>query len=433
MTSSAMKRVGFLLLFGWQLIAQAGELTIEITGGTQAALPIALVPFHWQGAGSAPEDVAGVVGADLKRSGRFAPLPEKDLIARPFQPDQVDFRDWRALGPHYLVIGDVRTAAAGFDVAFTLFDVFRGEQLLGMSLGSGPQDLRFTAHRIADLIYEKLTGTPGAFATRIAYITSVRQPDGGDRTALRVADSDGYNPQTIVSSSEPIMSPAWSPDGNRIAYVSFENRQPAIYIQELTSGRRERIGPFTGLNSAPAWSPDGRRLALTLSKDGNPEIYVMDLSDRQLRRLTDHSAIDTEPAWSPDGSQIVFTSDRGGGPQIYRMPASGGSPQRVTFQNDYNARARYSPDGKRLVLVTREQGRFRIGVMDLQTGAVRTLSDGGLDESPSFAPNGSMVIYGTQVAGREVLAAVSIDGSVSQRISIDTGSLREPAWSPIRH
>ncbi len=431
--SSAMKKVLFLVLIAWQMLARAGELTIEITGGTQAALPIAVVPFHWSGSGAAPENVSGIIAADLQRTGRFRPLPEKDLLARPYQPDQVDFRDWRALGPHYLVIGDVRSAASGFEVSFTLFDVFRGEQLLGMALGSAAKDLRFTAHRIADLIYEKLTGMPGAFASRIAYVTAVRQPDGSQRSALRVADSDGHNPQTIVASSEPIMSPAWSPDGNRIAYVSFENKQPAVYIQELSSGRRERIGPFPGLNSAPSWAPDGRQLAVTLSKDGNPEIYTIDLGSRQLRRLTDSPSIDTEPAWSPDGGHIVFTSDRGGGPQLYRMSASGGAPQRITFQNDYNARARFSPDGKKLALVTRENGRFRIAVMDVNSGSVQTLSDGGLDESPSFAPNGSMVIYGTQAAGREVLAAVSVDGSMSQRISIDSGSLREPAWSPIKH
>lgn len=424
-----MKHIVFLLLLGWQLIAQGGELTIEITGGTQAALPIAVVPF----AGTAPEGVAGIIAADLQRTGRFRPLPEKDLIARPSQADQVDFGDWRKLGSHYLVIGNVRGAGAGFETGFTLFDVFRGEQLLGMTLSSGAKDLRITAHRIADLIYEKLTGMPGAFATRIAYVTSVREAGGGQRTALRVADSDGYNPQTIVASAEPILSPAWSPDGKRIAYVSFENKQPAVYIQELSSGRRDRIGPFPGINSAPSWSPDGRQLAVTLSKDGNPEIYAVDLSSQQLRRLTENPAIDTEPTWSPDGSLIVFTSDRGGSPQLYRMSAGGGAAQRISFQGDYNARARFSPDGTRLALVTREGGRFRIAVMDLGGGAIKTLSDGGLDESPSFAPNGSMVLYGTQSGGREVLAAVAIDGSVSQRISIDSGSLREPAWSPIRH
>jgi len=429
MTAGPMKKVILLMLFGWQLIAQAGELTIEITGGTQGALPIAVVPFQ----GSTPENLASIIAADLQRTGRFQPLPEKDLIARPSQPDQVDFGDWRKVGSHYLVIGEVRSTGKGFDTGFTLFDVFRGEQLLGMSLSSSAKDLRITAHRIADLIYEKLTGIPGAFATRIAYVTAVRQADGSQRTALRVADSDGHNPQTIVASAEPILSPAWSPDGNRIAYVSFENKQPAVYIQELTSGRRDRIGPFPGINSAPSWSPDGRQLAVTLSKDGNPEIYAVDLNSQQLRRLTDSPSIDTEPSWSPDGGQIIFTSDRGGSPQLYRMSAGGGSAQRISFQGDYNARARYSPDGKRLAFVTRESGRFRIAVMDLPGGSVKTLSDGGLDESPSFAPNGTMVLYGTQSGGREVLAAVAVDGSMSQRISIDSGSLREPAWSPIRH
>jgi TolB protein len=301
---------------------------------------------------------------------------------------------------------------------------------VGYSVPATDANLRRTAHQIADVIFEKLTGIPGAFATRIAYVTDERGADGAERLALKVADADGHNPQTIVSSTEPLMSPAWSPDGRRIAYVSFENRRHAIYVQELLTGHREKLAAYEGINGAPAWSPDGRRIAMTLSKDGNPEIYVMELASKRLTRLTDHYAIDTEPGWSPDGRWIVFTSDRGGAPQVYRMSSSGGSATRVTFQNPYNARPSYSPDGRQLVMVTRESGQYRIALLDLENRVLQVLTRGQLDESPSFAPNGSMIIYATRSGRRGVLAAVSADGSVHQRLALEEGDVREPAWSP---
>jgi len=422
-----------LFLLVWQSVAQA-RLTIEITGGTEGAQPIAIVPFAKpEGGGPVSEDVAAVIAADLARTGRFRPMPRRDMVATPHRAEDVDLRDWRLLGMDNLVVGEVKpSAVGGYEVSFVLFDVFRGEQLTTMTFNSSASDLRYTAHRIADVIYERLTGSPGVAATRIAYITSAGGR-GGQRVKLEVADSDGYNPQTIVSSGEPILSPAWSPDGRRLAYVSFENHQTAIYIQELATGQRERVAAYKGINGSPAWSPDGRSLAMTLSKDGNPDIYVLDMASRNLRRLTDHFAIDTESAWSPDGSNILFTSDRGGNPQIYKVPASGGEATRVTFENDYNARASYAPDGRSILMVTRVGGGFRIGLLDPSTGAMRYLSDGRLDESPSFAPNGAMVIYGTQYGGRGVLAAVSVDGSVSQRLSQGGGDVREPDWSPILH
>jgi TolB protein len=351
------------------------------------------------------------------------------MLDMPSRHEEVDLRDWSLLGMNSLVIGRVETEGGGFRVSFTLYDVFRGNQLASSSLVSTKAGMRNTAHRIADLIYEKLTGQPGVAATRIAYITA-SGPGEGQTVTLRVSEADGYDAQTIVSSGEPIMSPAWSPDGRRLAYVSFENRRAAIYIQELATGRRDLVASHPGINGSPAFSPDGRRLAMTLSKDGNPEIYVLNLVSRELVRLTDHFAIDTEPAWSPDGQQIIFTSDRGGSPQIYRMSSGGGPAQRISFEGDYNARASYSPDGRSIVLVTRVNGQFRIALVDLDRGFTRLLSNGSLDESPSFAPNGSMVIYATIHGGRGVLAAASVDGGGNQRLSQDTGEVREPAWSP---
>jgi TolB protein len=430
-----MKRLSLfsllLLLFLHQGVQ--ARLTIEITGGSEGAQPIAIVPFATpEGGGALTEDVAAVISADLARTGRFRPMPRRDMVATPHTAEEVDLRDWRLLAMDNLVVGAVKPAAVGgYDVSFVLFDVFRGEQIAALTFGSSASELRYTAHRIADAIYERLTGSPGVAATRIAYVTAERGYDGGQRVTLKVADADGHNPQTIVSSRDPIMSPAWAPDGRRLAYVSFENRQTSIYIQELATGQRERVAAHKGINGSPAWSPDGRSMAMTLSKGGNPDIYILDLVSRDLRQVTDHFAIDTEPAWSPDGSHLIFTSSRGGQPQIYRVSAAGGAATRVTFDNDYNGRASYSPDGRNIVLVTRAGGSFRIALLDSRTGTMRSLSGGALDESPSFAPNGTMVIYATLHAGRGVLSAVSVDGAVSQRLSQGLGDVREPAWSPI--
>ncbi len=428
-----MKRPFFLslLLLAGLVKPVLAELTIEIVGGQEGAQPIAVVPFGApEGMGGSLSDLAQVIGADLARTGRFKPLPRQDMPATPQTVEAVDLRDWRLLAMNSLVVGQLNRRPDGqYQVDFALLDVYGGEQLVNMSLPSSPADLRYTAHRIADIIYERLTGTPGAFTSRLAYVTSEWGVEG-QRVTLRVADADGHNPQTIVSSKEPIMSPAWSPDGRRLAYVSFENRQTAVFVQELATGRRERVASFPGINSSPAWSPDGNRLALTLSRDGNPEIYVLDLNSRSTTRLTNSPGIDTEAAWSPDGSEIYFTSGRGGDPQIYRMSAQGGEATRVTFERDYNGRASLSPDGRSLVMVTRVNGQFRIALMDLANRSTRLLSRGGLDESPGFAPNGSMIIYATQNNGRGVLAVVSTDGKVGQRLSQDASEVREPAWSP---
>ena len=424
-------RLFFLSLLFGAALARA-ELVIEITEGAEGALPIAVVPFRWTGdpASPPPQKVGRIIAADLHRSGYFKTLPESEMLAFPSTTAEVDFRDWRALKQDNLVIGEIApNGPGGYTVSFKLFDVYQGEQLMGYSFATTARDLRAIAHHIADLVYETLTGTPGAFATRIAYVVSegtIEKP----RISLRIADSDGHNSQVIVSSTEPIMSPAWSPDGRKLAYVSFENGRPSIWIQEVFTGKREKITHFKGINGAPAWSPDGRFLAMTLSKDGDPDIYIMDLTRRKLRRLVRHWAIDTEPSWSPDGRSIVFTSDRGGSPQIYRIPVSGGAATRITYENGYNARASYSPDGKLLTFITRVGGQYRIAVMDLKRGSMTVLTDGRLDESPSFAPNGSMIIYATRHRGKGVLSAVSTDGRVKQRLALQSGDVRDPVWSP---
>ncbi|WP_460036050.1 Tol-Pal system beta propeller repeat protein TolB [Methylothermus subterraneus] len=417
----------WLLTIGFWNLAHA-VLTIEITKGIEGAIPIAVVPFGWQGSGQLPVEIAQVVREDLARSGRFKPLPPDDMLTRPTSPEQILWPSWKLLGQDYLVIGQVQpNGADSFAIEFHLLDVYTGQELVSYRFPAA-KDLRRVAHKISDMIYEKIIGEPGIFASRIAYVTVVHQ---GQRKLykLQVADADGYNPHTIVVSPEPLMSPAWSPDGKKLAYVSFEARRPAIYIQTLSTGARDQVAQFPGINGAPSWSPDGSKLALTLSKDGNPEIYVLDLASRQLRRLTESAAIDTEPAWSPDGRSIAFTSDRGGSPQVYLMPASGGAPRRLTFQGNYNARPVFSKDGSRLAFVHGGSG-YKIAVLDLKSKAMNVLTSGPLDESPSFAPNGRMLLYATGGEGRRQLAVVSIDGQVQQRLQTQEGDVQEPAWSP---
>ncbi|MFO1359378.1 Tol-Pal system beta propeller repeat protein TolB [Plasticicumulans sp.] len=400
------------------------ELTIEIVKGVEGALPIAIAPFG--GNAGLPADISAIITADLKRSGRFSPLASSQYADRPTELSQVNYASFRSIGVPHLAVGQVRAGGAGYAVQFQLADVYQGSQLLGSSFDVRSGDLRRVAHHIADLIYEKLTGEKGAFNTRIAYVTA----RGTSSYTLVVADSDGYNPQVVLRSPLPVMSPAWSPDGSKLAYVSFENRAAQIVVQNVFTGARQTISASPGINGAPAWSPDGSQLAFTLSKDGNPEIYRYDLASRQTQRLTSTSAIDTEATWSPDGGSIVFTSDRGGGPQLYRMPASGGGAERLTFSGDYNSRPTFSPDGKSIAYVTRSGGRFHIAVMDASGRNTRLLTDGGMDESPSFAPNGGMILYATQQGGRGVLAAVSTDGRVRQTLLSTDGEVREPAWSP---
>ncbi len=415
-------------------------LTIEITKGVEAALPIAIVPFGWEGADAAPLNVSEVVTADLYRSGQFAPLPEKDMLSKPQETGQVNFRNWRLLGVPNLIIGKVRnTGVKRYSVQFQLFDVYRGQQLKGLNFPvqvptaiSDKDALRKVAHQISDIVYEALTGVRGAFSTRIAYVTKSFKSDGEPLYTLEVADADGENARPILRSKYSMLSPAWSPDGKRIAYVSFEKNRPEIWVQEVGPGTRQRITAYEGLNGAPAWSPDGKRLALTLSKDGNAEVYVYQLSNKKLTRITRHWSIDTEPAWAPDGRSLVFVSERGGRPQLYRFFFADGRVQRLTYEGKQNLRPSFSPDGRLLTFINlSDEGDYRVAVMELDTGLIRVLTDTGLDESPSFAPNGSMIIYATQVNNRGVLAAVSVDGGVQQRFSVKgEGDVREPSWSP---
>ncbi|MFP7722596.1 Tol-Pal system beta propeller repeat protein TolB [Lysobacter sp. A3-1-A15] len=423
------------VLLPFAAAAQQQGLEIDIVGGNAAALPIAVVPMPYQGAGGAPEtDIAAVITADLNRSGQFRGLPLGDMVERPTRGSEVSYPTWRALNQDYLVVGRVSDAGSGsYRVEYELFDVATQQRLLGFALTARGNAMRDVAHQIADAVYEKILGVPGAFFTRIAYVTATGVGQGS-RYALMVADSDGYNPQTVVRSSEPLMSPSWSPDGGRLAYVSFEGGSSSIYIQNIASGSREQVARFRGINGAPSFSPDGRRLALTLSRSGNPEIYVMDLGSRALTQLTNHFGIDTEPSWSADGSSIYFTSDRGGNPQIYRVASGGGSASRVTFQGSYNASASVSYDGKKIATAQGAGNNYRVALMDSSLGSARwsTLSPGSLDESPSFAPNASMLLYAAREGERGVLYAVSADGRVRQRLVLADGNVREPSWGPYR-
>ena len=408
--------------------AQA-QLRLDITQGVRDAVPIAVVPFGGQAEGTAT-DVAAVVANDLLLSGRFKPLERRDMVTRPTTGAAIRFEDWRLLRSDFIVVGRVEPDAAGLAVTFELFNVQTGQPLLSQRLASTERGLRATAHRIADVVFERLTGIPGAFSTRIAYVTVDGRPPK-QRYRLVVADADGFGPRTITESSEPLMSPAWSPDGQSLAYVSFEGKASAVYVQRLATGERRRVSARLGINGAPAWSPDGRKLALTLSRDANLDVYVLELATQGLTRLTTDGSIDTEPEWSRDGASVYFTSDRSGSPQVYRIaPTAGQQPQRLTFTNGYNARPRLAPDGQSLALVTLDRGGYRIATFDLKTRNLHVLTDGRQDEAPSFAPNGATIIYATRSGARGTLAMVSSDGRFQQRLSSDTGDVREPVWSP---
>jgi TolB protein len=422
------------LVFIWLLLSSqlaSAALTIEITKGTDSGIPLAIVPFEWTGKSPPPHNIADIIQADLLRSGKFESVSRNDFLEAPHDNEEVSYKNWRLLKTDAIVVGRLKALEPDkYEARFQLLDVYKEKQLAGYQFVVTGEQLRKVAHQISDIIYETMIGNAGAFDTRVAYVTVQNAASSGSRSLLMVADSDGYGAREVLSSSHPIMSPAWAQDGARLAYVSFEGGRSMVYVQDLFTGSRKRIAAFEGLNSAPSWSPDGQHLAMTLSRDGNPEIYVMRVSDGSLKRITKHHAIDTEPAWSPDGRQLVFTSDRAGKPQIYQVSASGGTAKRLTFEGSYNARASYSPSGDKLVMVTNQGNGFQIGVFSLDNRALQVLTESRLNESPTFAPNGDMILYASQIGGRGILAAVSTDGRTQQRLRFLDGSVREPAWSP---
>ena len=409
------------------------ELQITITSGIRDPVPIAIVPF------SAPDgasvDVAQVVQHDLEGSGRFRALPRGRMPATPTRANEVDAGAWKAVGTDYVVVGRVTALDGGnYAVDCELVNTLTGARLASQRFTGGPNALRNAAHRVSDVVYQKILGVRGAFATRIAYVAVDGEPPT-QHYQLIVADADGAKPRTVLESRFPLMSPSWSPDGQWLAYVSFETKHSAVYVQLVRSGERRQVSARAGVNGAPVWSPDGKKLALTLGgSGGNPDVYVLDLATQDLTRITDDPAIDTEPEWAPDGRSLFFTSDRAGSPQIYQIPVQAGAhPKRITFSGNYNARPRVSPDGRELAMVTLDNGNYRIAVQDLSNGVVRVLSKGHLDESPSFAPNGATLMYSEREGTTGSLATVSTDGLTGLQLKSTEGEVQEPAWGPFNN
>lgn len=424
-----MKIKSLIIVFVFVVSAVAhAELTIEITQGVDNPMPIAVVPFG----GVVPtsgDSLPDIITNDLRSSGFFAPIPTRDMLSHPTQESDIYFRDWRLLGASYIVVGNVEAIEAGFKLEYSLFDVVSGRKVWTKITQGGAAYLRDIGHEASNQIYEAITNIRGIFSTKILYVEDMGV-DGPRRYRLVKADVDGARDKILFASSQPLLSPTWSPDMSQVAYVSFETSRPAIYRHNLVSGTREKLTNFRGLNGAPAWSPDGTQLAFCLSKDGNPELYTLDIGTKKLVRVTRHRAIDTEPNWMPDGKSLIFTSNRGGSPQIYQIGLASGRVERLTFEGDYNARGRVSPDGKSIVTVHRDNGVFHIALQEIASGNIRILTETNLDESPTIAPNGAMLLYATKHHQKGVLAAVSMDAGVKFRLPSKRGDVREPAWSP---
>ena len=423
-------RFNLILLLLFCTLAVASDLRIEVTQGLDRPVRIAVVPFERKGWGRLPEKVSDVVNSDLQLSGRFVTTPVEGMLSRPHRSKEVLYRDWRLLKVEYLVIGSLTIRGNEIRVEYELHNVFEQSRELSETVVADRNELRDLGHHISDRVFEKLTGMSGAFSTRIMYVTALGSIK--DRTyRLNIADSDGFRVETVLETSEPILSPSWAPDGSRIAYVSFEkDSKPAIYLHDLSKKTRRIITNFQGLNGAPSFSPDGQKLALVLSKSGNPDIWTYDLNTRRMAQITRHYGIDTEPSWFPDGRSLIFTSNRGGSPQIYKVDLYDLKIQRLTFEGDYNAGASVLADGSAMVMVHRRNDVYHISLLDLRRGRLSVLTQTSLDESPSIAPNGSMVIYATEDDGQGILAAVSIDGGVRFKLPSSEGEVREPAWSP---
>ncbi|HTR00819.1 MAG TPA: Tol-Pal system beta propeller repeat protein TolB [Candidatus Acidoferrum sp.] len=423
-----------LLLMAQQAWAQ--QLTIQITNGVDNPTPIAVVPFEWAGFGTLPENIPAIVSSDLSNSGEFKTIPEKNMLSQPHQEKDVFYRDWRFLGADYLLVGKISRSPNSnlIQVQYELFNVVGEKRIVGEVITGNESQLRDIAHQISDVVFEKITGIRGAFGTKILYVTAQHKAPNLQLFQLNLADADGARAQVLLDSREPIMSPTWSPDGKQIAYVSFESSRSRIYVQNLGTGAREQITDFPGINSAPSWSPDGSKMAMVLSKDGDPDVYVMDMRTRQLRKITTHFAADTEPSWTPDGKSLIYTSEQSGQfrPQIYQVNLDTLWTERVTFDGTFNAKATMLADGKNIVLIHRGEvgDDFHVSVMNLEKGTLRVLTDTSLDESPTVAPNGHMIMYSSKVGERNILNAVSINGRVKYELPVKEGDVREPAWSP---
>lgn len=416
--------LGFVVLSSLVPVPTLAQFRVEVSGIGQVQLPFSVASFR--GEDQATQKISAIVLADLERSGQFRSIDAAGMVLD--ETSRPDFANWRQKTAENLITGSISRLADGrFDVRYRLWDVVRGQDLGGQSYAVAQSELRLAAHRIADAIYEKLTGEKGTFSTRLAYITKANQ-----RYNLWVADSDGEGAQSALASPEPIISPSWSPNGAQLAYVSFEARKPVIYVHDVANGRRRLLANFRGSNSAPSWSPDGGTVVATLSRDGGSQLYAIDARGGEPKRLTQSSSIDTEPEYSPDGKYIYFVSDRGGSPQVYRMPSSGGGAERVTFSGSYNISPALSPDGRWLAYISRVNGAFKLHVQEIATGGVTALTDTGADESPSFAPNSRLIVYATQVQGREALMTTTLDGKIKARLGSQSGDIREPDWGPFQ-